>query len=752
MAITKTIEIDVNSLQAVGGLKNLNEALLQVDKSTKGLDASFEEVYGDLKPLTARMGEAEDRLYELALAGKSTSQEYKELLSSVGNYRKVQMRTDMAVDAAATTLDVKLGGALQGATSAFSGIQGVMALTGNQSGEFEEALLKLQGAMNLTNSVRGVRESVDSFKQLGSAIKATTAFQKISAAAQYVWNAAMSANPIGAIIVAITALIVGGYALIKMFQSSSEANEKAAAATKANTKALENQSKQAEKGSTKLSEYNKYQYDLAKASGASSEQLRKLALKHKDEEIALSQKNTMLARSTFLRERDTLASLKNSNASDEVIKAQEKLTQDSYKEFDKQREGFYKSKQEKVALIRQQNVELKTEQVNANKTASEKQKEANNKAKELAKDAYNKDLELLKENLANEKLTFDQRRKLVLDNTKLTAEDRIKLNKQINADETKSIEAHNKAIEDINKKYDDEKLNREADTAVKKEELDYQRKLKEINDLTQTELEKQTLLDKLNVEYNAKLIEAKKTDDLKAQEEKIKKLQLDKDYENLSFEEKRAAIKLKEEILLQDKTLTEEQKTTLEKQFADEKVKIAQAEAEQKRAIQQQGLDTALQGVGLIKGLFEKSKGVQKAAMIAESAIGIGKMLIANTTANVAALATPQAIATSGVAAVPTIAFNNISTGIGIAANIAATAKALSSLGGGGAPSAGAGGAGGAPSPPPAPSFNVVGNSGLNQLASTLGSQQPIQAFVVANQVTSQQSMDRNIVNNASLG
>jgi hypothetical protein len=52
----------------------------------------------------------------------------------------------------------------------------------------------------------------------------------------------------------------------------------------------------------------------------------------------------------------------------------------------------------------------------------------------------------------------------------------------------------------------------------------------------------------------------------------------------------------------------------------------------------------------------------------------------------------------------------------------------------------------------PAPSFNVVGNSGVNQIAQTLGNQQPMQAYVVANNVTTQQSLDRNIVNNASLG
>jgi hypothetical protein len=108
------------------------------------------------------------------------------------------------------------------------------------------------------------------------------------------------------------------------------------------------------------------------------------------------------------------------------------------------------------------------------------------------------------------------------------------------------------------------------------------------------------------------------------------------------------------------------------------------------------------------------------------------------------------------IAAEGIIARNNISTGIGIAANIAATAKALSALGGGGAPSAsagggGGGGGGGATAPTmSAPQFNVVGQSGVNQLASL--NQQPIQAYVVSGQVTSQQALDRNRLANATLG
>jgi chemotaxis protein histidine kinase CheA len=70
------------------------------------------------------------------------------------------------------------------------------------------------------------------------------------------------------------------------------------------------------------------------------------------------------------------------------------------------------------------------------------------------------------------------------------------------------------------------------------------------------------------------------------------------------------------------------------------------------------------------------------------------------------------------------------------------------------------GGGGGSPTPisvgggsvASAPSFNVVGTSGQNQIAQTLGNQAPIKAFVVSNDVTTAQSLDRNIVQTATLG
>ena len=661
MAITKTIEIDLNSQGATSGINNITNSIEGADKATQSLKSQLREAQAEVAELSDKFGATSKEAIEAAKRAA-------ELKDAIGDAKAL---TD------AFNPDAKfnaLSGSLAGVASGFSAVEGSLALAGVESENLQETMVRLQAAMALSQGLQGIGESIDSFKQLGAVIKTTTIFQKASAIAQKVWNAAMASNPIGVIVVAIIALISAGYALVKMFNDSSEANEKAAAATKANTLALQNQSKQAEKSSSKLSEYNKYQYDLAKASGASSEQLRKLALKHKDEEIALNQKNTMLARSTFLRERDTLASLKAADASDDVIEAQEKLTQDTYKEFNKQREGYYKSKEEKVSLIRQQNVELKTEQTNANKTASEKQKEANDKAKELAQKAK------------DDKIKAEKDKADALERIR---QGEIDTEKERRAEELRKVQEDYKLLIAEAEKYG-------KDTTALKEAQ--RTKEKEITD----KFKKEDAEKKLAEDEKAKAGAQKKLDD--------------------------------------------------EKLIADKKIEIAKSEAEQKAALQMLALNTAGEGVALIKGLFEKSKGVQKAAMIAESAIGIGKMIIANNSANIAALATPQAVATSGAAAIPTIAFNNISTGIGIAANIAATAKALSSLGGGGAPSGGGGAVGGSPTPPPAPQFNVVGNTGVNQLAQTLGSQQPVQAFVVANQVTSQQALDRNILNNASIG
>jgi hypothetical protein len=93
-----------------------------------------------------------------------------------------------------------------------------------------------------------------------------------------------------------------------------------------------------------------------------------------------------------------------------------------------------------------------------------------------------------------------------------------------------------------------------------------------------------------------------------------------------------------------------------------------------------------------------------------------------------------------------------IAAGIAIAAGLANVAKIASqkfegggsSGGGGGAPAGAGGGA-----TMQAPNFSVIGSSGVNQLAQL--QQQPTRAYVVSGEVTSQQALDRNRVQNATL-
>jgi len=93
---------------------------------------------------------------------------------------------------------------------------------------------------------------------------------------------------------------------------------------------------------------------------------------------------------------------------------------------------------------------------------------------------------------------------------------------------------------------------------------------------------------------------------------------------------------------------------------------------------------------------------------------------------------------------------NNIGAGIAIA-NILATSltSSKSSVGGrAGGAETGAGGGG------RTFDFNLVGSTGTNQLAEAVGSQfqEPVQAYVVSSQMTSQQELDLQISTGASLG
>lgn len=239
MAEKKIVDLVINdnlketesNLQSLSG--QLNSSKKDVEKFTSSveqlgdaainLDASFEEVYGDLKPLTARMGEAEDRLYELSLAGKQGTKEFQALLTTVGNYRRVQIQTDLAVDSAATTLTQKLGGSLEYVSGAFAATQGAIAIFGEENKTVEKAILKVQSALAITQGFSAMREGANSVKQLGTAIKSLTVFQtaynfinSATSTGLKVLRGALISTGIGALVVGV-GLLIANFDKLKAF-------------------------------------------------------------------------------------------------------------------------------------------------------------------------------------------------------------------------------------------------------------------------------------------------------------------------------------------------------------------------------------------------------------------------------------------------------------------------------------------------------------------------------------------------------
>lgn len=520
---------------------------------------------------------------------------------------------------------------------------------------------------------------------------ASTVATNIATAAQWLWNAAVVANPLVALVVGIVAAGAALYKLTTFLLENAEANETASKATAKMTAQLKEQSMAAARGLRALKENADYNYELAKANGASTAELRKMKEASINAEIALNKKNVTIAQATFLQERNNLAVAKANDLSDEEIAKKEKLVQAAYKEFQEQNNLLDASYKGRAKLTRDFNVEITAEKKQASDKANEEAKKQRDKDKEESKKKKDEAIQNGKDDAKNEK-------------------DRLKNIKDI-------INNYNKELEDIYDITDQQKLDREKARAFA-----------EIDLLKATEEEKNSIRSLATEKYlekqkevDAKLAEENKAkDDKKAEEKKAKD---DKDAEQRA----------------KDK----------EEQLATE-----QAIADGKKNIQQSTFDTLEKGISALQSFAGKNKAIQKGLVVAESAIGIAKIITSTQAANAADAAAAALMGPAGVGYLATKkVLNTVNAGIGIAANIGATSKALQALGGGSAGSSGgsAGGSGGG-APPPPPQFNIVGQSGTNQLAQSIGAKQgqPIQAYVVGNEVTSQQALDRNRVQTAT--
>ena len=266
---------------------------------------------------------------------------------------------------------------------------------------------------------------------------------------------------------------------------------------------------------------------------------------------------------------------------------------------------------------------------------------------------------------------------------------------------------------------------------------------KESLEITNTKLESESNLSIERKRFNAELIE----DEL-LKLEKLKEVEsLFQEQETLRLEaivlnaNAGTQAKIDAQTALDEFTETSRQtNATKDKEISKAKIKIAETEAAAKSKTLGD-TENALNSLGALAG---EQTAAGKAMGIASATIntyrGVSDALAATTVTpfeTALKFVNAGAILASGLKNVKKIVSVKVPSG----------GRGVS--GGGSSPSGGS--VGNAPSIPPA--FNVVGQSDTNQLASAIGgqSQQPIQAFVVSNDVTTAQSMDRNIVDGASI-
>ena len=184
-----------------------------------------------------------------------------------------------------------------------------------------------------------------------------------------------------------------------------------------------------------------------------------------------------------------------------------------------------------------------------------------------------------------------------------------------------------------------------------------------------------------------------------------------------------------------------------EKAISEKSIQIAKEEAEKKRKIEEKKIQMGLTALSILNDAFQMSAGKsekeQRKAFKAQKAFNLASALTNTYLAVASALAlNPKDSLFPGQ--------RFVEAGLAGAAGAVQVAKIASTQFTSSATSADAGGNNGGAPTMSAPQFNVVGQSGLNQLASL--NQQPIQAYVVSGQVTSQQALDRNRLENATLG
>jgi len=559
----------------------LDDAQESVTRSTQANTKAAKENDTVYKSMKTQVREATQEMYKMQQQYGSSSKEaieatkrVAELKDQIGDAANIVdgFNPDRKFQSVATAINI--------AAVATSGYTSGMALLGVENAETEKTLLKVQAAMAFSDSIGRITELADDFNilkaqvistftSLATARTADTVATEINTAANVqstvareagavagtamagglslqtvattaatiatnILNASLAVllSPVTLVIAAIAGLVAG---IAYLSGAIGDFSGEAEAAEKANlklSKEIDSLAKSTKKATEETKFHNENQIAMAKASGASTEAIRKLKEELINQEVAEKNLNVEKAKSIFLDARRIASS-------EDATDAQKETAKKAYEYFKEQNESYDESLKERRKLNAQNRIEVRQEETDRQKEAEEKEKE------------------------------------------------------------------HLKKLQD--------ERNKAAEEARKKREEDY----------------KQQLADK--AAFDKAVNDADTNQYFLAQEQRATDAQNQLDWQK-EFSELTTEIANKE---------------------AEDKLNIEKAVAQQKQDIQDAQANLADKAVGFLSVIAGKNKAIQKAAIIAENAVGIGKMIIANNAANIGALATPQAIATSGASAAP---------------------------------------------------------------------------------------------------
>lgn len=587
--------------------------------------------------------------------------------------------------------------------------------------------------------------------------------EQTAAAGARAFSAALIATGIGALIVLL------GTAASALYEMATGEKEAAAAAEQLNN-ALESQNLLLELNQNDANRRNKVDLARMKAQGKSAKEIR-------DEQFKQAQDAYKAAYQAQVE----AAELHNANLgkvdAEGLKKLQDNLTkreQDTKNAYANAQEIGYNNKAEELKEEEAKNKELAGKaKAASDKRLADRKRELETLAKGLEEarlatlGAKDKELEEVRIKYDGLKALAEKYGK----DTKVIEEARLKENATIT--EKYAKEDKEKADKVLTDKLASETL--ALDLRVAKGEIkedEYQQKLYEIrkqyaindDDLIKAEVDRE----KYRTEQKKKSLEEERGILAVKLQAQIEALDAENAKIDGDFQQDLERLKQKKDLLAQEEAnelsnteLTEFQKTEIRKKYADARTAVTNQEiatekaaAEAKHQINMAYLGLFEQFGNTLGQLAGKNKTLQIAAIVISQAAAIGQIIANTAAANAkAVLASPL---TFGA---PWVAINTISAGLSIASTVAAAAKSISQInqassaagveGGGMAaasPSAPPPAYAGAPAPTATPQVNVgAGSNPTSQIAQTLSqtTKKPIQAYVVSQDISSQQALDR---------